>query len=198
MSAIGEKRQAEIEGRLGRPIAENESNGLPHKETRDTMTALHDHERQKSILKGPEPTPMSEVQKIDALIAQHEEEKAKAADPTGWSLQQERKKVMAEAAAKSAYDARMADPKRMPALKAATDWLIDILFTPGATLAEEEAARFLLQLAWITSDWKLFSEEMNRAKQTRATALDPGAEKTEADWKQMRAEKDRLNQPFVL
>lgn len=92
----------------------------------------------------------------------------------------------------------MADPKRPVALRAATDWLTEVLFDPTASVAEVEHARFLLALAWQTSAWDLFTAEMNQARQNRAATIDTANAPTESAYNKAKAARDKLTGPFTL
>ena len=199
LSAIGDRKQAEIESRLGRPLTDQEgSEGVQHKERRDIGQQMADRQRYKDVLNLPPPPPLTEAETYRALVAQHEDDKAKEADPKGWELRQALKTAEAKEKAAADYKAMMADPKRPIALRAATTWLTEILFDPSATAAEVEHARFLLDLAWTTSDWSGFNTEMNQARQTRAAAIDTQSAPTEAAWKAAKAAREKLSKPFEV
>jgi hypothetical protein len=200
LSAKADKYQSDLEANvLGREITEAEGyTGVQHVEPRDAMKQMHERDRYKLILNGPPPAPMTKIQEIDALIAQHEAEKAKKADPDGWELQQEKARLVAADQAKADYDKLMADPKRPLALRAATDWLLEVLYTPDATVVEVEHAQFLQALAWRTSDWGFFATEMTSARKNRANTIDLTAPRSEEAWKGTRAKKEALGKPFVL
>jgi hypothetical protein len=193
---VANSKQAEIERKLGRPLDDREAmKGTQHKENRDTMRIMHDQERQRQAFAPPPAPPMSEADKWRALIVQHEAEKAKAADPKGWELKKSLQEAEAQEKARADQKARMADPKRPAAARAAADWLLQITFDPNASQEEAELAQWLWDYARLGSDWDLFNREMARAYAIRNADIAKRNAQSEAEYNQQRAERERLSKP---
>jgi hypothetical protein len=181
---------------LGRPISDKEATrGVLHKENRDIMRVMHDQDRQKQAFAPPPNPPMSEADKFRALIAQHEDEKAKERDPRGWELKKALQEAEAQEKAQADLQAKMADPKRPAAARAAADWLLQITFDSAASQEELELAQFLWDLARFGSDWNLFNSEMARAYAIRNDDIQKRNVASEAEYNRQRAERERLSKP---
>jgi hypothetical protein len=193
---VANDKQSDIERKLGRPISDKEATrGVEHVERRDYMKVVHDQQRQKAAFAPPPAPPMTEADKFRALIAQHEDEKAKKADPKGWELRKSLQEAEAAEKAQADLQAKMADPKRPAAAKVAADWLLQITFDPAASQEELELAQWLWDYARLGSDWGLFNSEMSRAYGIRNADIAKRNVQSEAEYNRQRAERERLSKP---
>jgi hypothetical protein len=181
---------------LKRPLTDKEAvRGVEHVERRDYMRVVHDQQRQKAAFAPPPAPPMTEADKFRALIAQHEDEKAKKADPKGWELRKSLQEAETQEKAQADLKAKMADPKRPPAARAAADWLLQITFDPAASQEEVELAQWLWDYARFGSDWDMFNAEMARAYALRNAEIAKQSDADEAAYNKRKAERERLSKP---
>ena len=97
------------------------------------MKVMHDQDRQKQAFAPPPAPPMSEADKFHALIAQHEDEKAKKADPEGCGIEEGLAKTESGGRRKLTCKRGRQARNDRPPRRSAADWLLQITFDPAAS-----------------------------------------------------------------